>query len=87
MSASSGQSVKLRSFHVVLIAVLATGSTHIVSALHSNCVAAQGTWPHSAPWWLAWVLPAPVTFYVAVGSVVGAVAFLAVRFLSTHARS
>ena len=79
--------MKLRAIHVVLIAVLATASTHIVSALRSNYVAAQGTWPHSAPWWLAWVSPAPITFYVAVGSVVGAVAFFAVRSLSTHARS
>ncbi len=87
MSPSSGHSMKLRPLHVVLIAQLATAGTHVVCALHSTYVAASGTWPHSAPWWLAWLLPAPVTFYVAFGSLVVVVAFFAIRYLSAHARS
>ncbi len=79
--------MKLRPLHVILIALLATAGTHAVCALHSNCVAAQGTWPHSSPWWLAWLLPTSVTFYVAIGSLIVVVGFLAVRYLSAHVRS
>ena len=85
-STSSRKPMKLRPLHVVLIPVLATASTHIVCALRSNYIAAQGTVPHSAPWWFAWLLPAPVTVYLAIGSLVVAAGLLAVRYFSGHVR-
>ena len=79
--------MKLRLLHVVLIPVLATAGTHLACALHSNYLASVGTEPHSAPWWLAWLSPAPATAYVAIGSLVVAVALFVIRHFSGQARA
>lgn len=58
--------MKISSRRISLFFICVTIGTHVFSAARSNYLVARYNLPQSAPFWFAWVMPAPITFYVGV---------------------